>query len=99
MKIQVNLSENKSTMFNINWRYDKKKKTTNTYCFILNDKNEEIASGRTYVHKGDRFVKAVGRKATLKKAIDFASATYPDLFNKEVRKSLWAEYFKLIKQK
>ncbi len=90
--IVKNESGQEQTLF-INWRYERKKKTVETYCTVF-ENDKVLAESRTYVHKGDTFVKATGRKNTLAKVVS------PFIFpSKSVRTQIWAAYKTMVKNK
>jgi len=95
MIVKVKIKEKEETLF-IYWQYvQKKKKSPVTKCFIKDAANNILGTGRTYVHRGDTFVKNRGRIISLTKALTI----FPDLDNKDIRTAVWKAYNNMINGK
>jgi hypothetical protein len=113
MKVTVVTDDGKELTYFITWQYFRKKKTVETHCYIFAEPAKMlISTGRTYVHKGDSFTKAEGRKWSLTKAVEQKfpglkgnDPTSNDLsqetldLNKKIRTAIWKAYSSMINNK
>ena len=75
-------------VFTVTWVHDVEHRQT--MCFIESP-NGQIYTGFARVHPEDKYVKAIGRKVSLAKALQNITS------NKNIRKFFWDEYKKRCK--